>query len=103
MRKISVVALILFAALACFPRALRGASYPSQASQVEDGTLKNIQGKAKMDGDKMKFVTDDDNKEWNVINPEVFKGHVGQHVEINVHLYPSKGSIHVHTVKKLKD
>ena len=105
MKKVSVIVMVLFAALALtsFPRASRGATYFSQASQVEDGTLKNIQGTAKMDGDKMKFVTDDDGTVWTVINPEVLKSHVGQQVELNVHLYPSKGSIHVHTVKELKN
>jgi len=105
MSKLGSVMLALFAmlALTSFPRASRAAAIPGQAAQVEDGTLKDIQGTAKMEGDKMTFVTDNDAKVWNVINPEVFKGHVGQHVEINVHLYPSKGSIHVHTVKKLKN
>jgi hypothetical protein len=73
------------------------------ASQVEDGTLRDIQGTVKAEGNKLKFVTDQDGATWNVINPEVLKGRVGQHVELNVHLYPSKGSIHVHTVKKLKN
>ena len=105
MKKVSAISLVLFAALALtsFPRASRGAAFSSQLNQVEDGTLKDVQGTAKMDGDTMKFVMDEDGSVWKIINPELLKGHVGQHVELNVHLYPSRGSIHVHTVKKLKN
>jgi hypothetical protein len=104
MKKASFAWLLLIAAvvLGSISHPEAHARSPRQVSQVEDGTLKNIQGAAKMDGDKMTFVTDDDGRVWNVVNPEVLKGQLGQHVELNVHLYPSKGSIHVHTVKKIK-
>ena len=72
-----------------------------QASPPEDGALKNVQGVIKADGDRLKFVMDGDGTAWDVMNPDLLKGHVGEHVELNVHLYPSKKSIHVHTVKKL--
>ena len=73
------------------------------AGQVEDGVLRNIQGKVKADGDKFKFITDGDGMVWNVMNPETLKGYAGQHVQLNVHVYPSKSLIHVHSIKKLNN
>jgi len=103
--KILLIGVILLLAVIMTSRAKaspQGAS-ATPASQVQDGTLKNVQGTVKADGDKFKFVADGDGTVWNVINPELLKGHVGQHVELNVHLFPSKGSIHVHTLRKLKN
>ena len=64
--------------------------------------LKNIKGTIKADGDKLTFVTDKDNKSWDVMNPEALKGHEGHHVELSAHVYADKGSIHVMSVKMLK-
>ena len=69
--------------------------------QVEDGTQMDIQGTVKEDGDKLMFVTDEDGTSWNIMNPGELKNYGGVHVQINVHLYPSKNAIHVHTVKRL--
>jgi hypothetical protein len=57
----------------------------------------------KANGDMVTFVADDDGKSWDVMNPEMLKGHAGHHLELNVHVYADKGSIHVHTVKMLKN
>src|ERR1039458_5677164 len=48
MKKVSAISLVLFAALALtsFPRASRGAAFSSQLNQVEDGTLKDVQGRS---------------------------------------------------------
>lgn len=79
------------------------AAIASPGSQVQDGALKDLQGTVKEDGDKLKVVADEDGTIWNVMNPEILKGHAGEHVELNVHLYPSKGSIHVHSIERLKN
>jgi hypothetical protein len=64
--------------------------------------LKTIKGTVKADGDKLTFVSDKDNKAWDVVNPETLKGHEGHHVEVSAHVYADKGQIHVMSVKMLK-
>jgi hypothetical protein len=64
--------------------------------------LKTFKGTIKADGDKIRFVTDADQKDWEVINPETLKGHEGHHVQISAHVYAEKNSLHVMSVKMLK-
>jgi hypothetical protein len=64
--------------------------------------LKNLKGTVKADGEKVTFVSDTDNKSWDVANPETLKGHEGHHVEVSAHVYADKGQIHVMSVKMLK-
>ncbi len=65
--------------------------------------LMSIKGTVKADGDKMMFVTDKDQKSWDVMNPEALKGHEGHHVELSAHVYADKSAIHVMSVKMLKN
>jgi hypothetical protein len=64
--------------------------------------LKTIKGTVKADGDKLTFVSDKDNKSWDVMNPEALKGHEGHHVSVSAHVYADKNAIHVMEVKMLK-
>jgi hypothetical protein len=64
--------------------------------------LKSIKGTVKADGDKLTFVSDKDQKSWDVMNPEALKGHEGHHVEVSAHVYADKDAIHVMSVKMLK-
>jgi hypothetical protein len=64
--------------------------------------LKNLKGTVKAEGDKITFVSDADQKSWDVMNPEKLKGHEGHHVQVSAHVYADKNSIHVMTVKMLK-
>src|ERR1043166_4950890 len=64
--------------------------------------LKTLKGTVKADGDKITFVSDADQKSWDVMNPETLKGHEGHHVQLSAHVYADKGSIHVMKVKMLK-
>ena len=81
---------------------------PSSAGATDKTTtstnapLKNIKGTVKAEGDKITFVSDDDQKSWAVENPEALKGHEGHHVQVNAHVYADKDSIHVMKVKMLK-
>ena len=104
LKKVVIPALALIGALALagVPRVTHAVA-AAQYDQMEDGTQKDIQGTVKGSGDKAQFVTDGDGKVWDVINPELLKGHENQHVQINCHLFPSKSRIHIHTVKKLKN
>jgi hypothetical protein len=64
--------------------------------------LKTLNGTVKAEGDKITFVSDQDQKSWEVMNPETLKGHEGHHVQISAHVYADKNSIHVMKVKMLK-
>ncbi len=64
--------------------------------------LKTLTGTVKADGDKFTFVSDEDSKSWDVMNPETLKGHDGHHVQLSAHVYADKNSIHVMKVKMLK-
>ena len=78
------------------------ASQDSGMAKTAPAPLKNIKGTVKADGDKVSFVSDKDQKSWDVANPEALKGHEGHHVEVSAHVYADKGQIHVMSVKMLK-
>lgn len=64
--------------------------------------LKTLKGTIKMEGDKATFVSDKDNKSWDVKNPEAVKDHDGHHVQLSAHVYADQNMIHVMSVKMLK-
>jgi len=64
--------------------------------------LKTLKGTVKSEGDKITFVSDTDQKSWDVMNPETLKDHVGHHVSVSAHVYADKGQIHVMSVKMMK-
>ncbi len=74
----------------------------SDTTKAAAAPLKNLKGTIKADGDKYTFVTDKDQKSWDIMNPEAVKGHEGHHVELSAHVYADKGSIHVMSVKMMK-
>jgi hypothetical protein len=78
------------------------AAKPGLAALPQGAPLKTIQGTVKVDGEKVMFVADDDNKSWEVLNPEPLKPHAGHHVEISAHVYADKSQIHVMSVKMVK-
>jgi pentapeptide MXKDX repeat protein len=61
----------------------------------------SVSGKVSDDG-KM-FMSDKDNKNWMVSNPEAVKGHEGHHVTVRAHLDATKNEIRVTSVKMGKD
>jgi hypothetical protein len=73
-----------------------------QGNATTSAPLKTLNGTVKSEGDKITFVTDVDNKSWDVINPETLKDHVGHHVQVSAHVYADKDQIHVMSVKMLK-
>ncbi len=82
------------------------AQYPSkeppQKDQAAQAPLKSVDGTVKVEGDKITFVADKDQKSWAVDNPEALKDHEGHHVQVKANVDPDKGSIHVTEVKMLK-
>jgi hypothetical protein len=96
---ILVVALSVTLTVAGFAQDM---SKDSGMAKTAPAPLKNIKGTVKADGDKLTFVSDKDQKSWDVANPEALKGHEGHHVEVSAHVYADKGQIHVMSVKMLK-
>jgi hypothetical protein len=78
------------------------AAKPGPAALPQGTPLKTMQGTVKVDGEKVMFVADDDNKSWEVLNPDTLKAHAGHHVEISAHVYADKGQLHVMSVKMAK-
>jgi pentapeptide MXKDX repeat protein len=63
--------------------------------------LVSVSGKISDDG-KM-FISDKDNKNWMISNPEAVKGHEGHHVTVKAHVDSAKNEIHVTSLKMGKD
>jgi len=61
----------------------------------------SVSGKISDDG-KM-FLSDKDNKNWMISNPEAVKGHEGDHVTVKAHVDVAKNEIRVASVKMEKD
>ena len=78
------------------------AAKPGTAALPQGAPLKTMQGTVKVDGEKVMFVADDDNKSWEVLNPDTLKAHAGHHVEISAHVYADKSQLHVMSVKMAK-
>ena len=71
-------------------------------SAASTAPLKTIKGTVKAEGDKVTFISDADQKSWDVINPEALKDHDGHHVQVSAHVYTDKDAIQVMSVKMLK-
>jgi hypothetical protein len=102
MKKLWVSALalsVMMIAVSAMAQDTMGQAPPNAAASAP---LKNIKGTVKFDGDKAAFVADNDQKSWDVMNPEALKGHDGHHVQLSAHVYADKGTIHVMSVKMLQ-
>src|SRR5713101_8674411 len=75
---------------------------PAQKDQADQAPLKRIEGTVKVEGDKITFVADKDQKSWTLENPEALKGHEGHHVKVKAHVDADKGFIHITEIKMLK-
>jgi DNA-directed RNA polymerase alpha subunit len=101
MRKLLVLAMavcVMFATLAI----AQDASQSGGTSAAATPPLKTLKGTIKTEGDKTVFVSDKDQKSWEIVNPDAVKGHEGHHVEVSAHVYADKGQIHVMSVKMMK-
>lgn len=68
-------------------------------STATSGKTMTITGTVSNDG-KM-IVSDKDNKNWKVDNPEALKAHEGQHVSVTAKEDPSTDTLHVESVKTM--
>jgi hypothetical protein len=106
MKKLLVLALALSVMLSVSAFAQYGSQEPAKTDKADKAAaapLKNLKGTIKADGDKLTFVSDKDQKAWDVMNPEALKGHEGHHVELSAHVYADKNAVHVVGVKMLKE
>jgi hypothetical protein len=100
-----LLALVLGLSVMCSVAAFAQDAPPSAGTAdktAASAPLKTIKGTVKAEGDKVTFVSDADQKSWEVMNPEALKGHEGHHVQVSAHVYADKDSIHVMSVKMLK-
>jgi len=100
-----LLALVLGLSVMCSVAAFAqdaGQSAGTMDKTAASAPLKTIKGTVKAEGDKLTFVSDDDQKAWEVMNPEALKGHEGHHVQLSAHVYADKMAIHVMKVKMLK-
>src|SRR6267154_4210887 len=101
MKTLFMVTLALAVILSMTAFAQYSSKEPAQKDQAAQALLKSIDGTVKVDGDKITFVADKDQKSWTVENPEALKGHEGHHVQLKAHVYADTNSIHVMSVKML--
>jgi hypothetical protein len=101
MKKLCVAVLALSVATLGVPVLAHGKLH-EMSQDEQKPKLMNIKGTVKADGDKITFVTDEDGKSWDVVNPETLRDHVGHHVELSAHVYADKDQIHVMKVTMLK-
>jgi hypothetical protein len=100
MKKLPVLALALSVATIGIPVVAQ--QKPQEVNQEEKKpALMDIKGTVKLDGEKITFIADEGGKSWDVTNPDTLKDHVGHHVQVNAHVYPDKGQIHVMKVSML--
>jgi hypothetical protein len=102
MKKLCVVSLALAVILSMTAFAQYSSKEPAQKDHATQAPLKSIEGTVKVEGDKITFVADNDQKSWSVENPEALKSHEGHHVQVKGHVDADKGSIHITEVKMMK-
>jgi len=100
MKKLPVLALALSVATIGIP-VVAHEKPPETKQDEKKPALMDIKGTVKLDGEKITFVADEGGKSWDVVNPDTLKDHVGHHVQVNAHVYPDKGQIHVMKVSML--
>src|SRR5260370_7735897 len=82
MKTLFMVTLALAVILSMTALAQYSSKEPAQKDQAAQALLKSIDGTVKVDGDKITFVADKDQKSWAVENPEALKGHEGHRVQV---------------------
>jgi hypothetical protein len=95
------VAICLAWSAAAFAQDMGKSCDTGKNKMATSAPLKSLKGTVKAEGDKITFVSDADQKSWEVMNPEKLKGHEGHHVQLRAHVYEDKDSIHVMSVKML--
>ncbi|HYY70713.1 MAG TPA: hypothetical protein VE734_13370 [Terriglobales bacterium] len=99
MRSLLVLTVVLCVMVSMSAFAQSTSTDTAQKGKASAAPLKTIKGTVKTEGEKTTFVSDKDQKSWNVENPDTLKGHEGQHVTVKAHVYTDKDSIHVMEVK----
>ena len=67
-----------------------------------DNMSKTVSVSGKVSDDGKTFVSDKDNKNWTISNPDTVKGHEGHHVTVKAQLDSAKNEIHVTSLKMAK-
>ena len=80
MKKLLILALTFSVMAAVYSGVSAMAQDNSGEKMTPAAPLEVIKGTIVADGDKIIFVADKDNMEWDIINPEAVKGHEGHHM-----------------------
>ena len=67
-----------------------------------DASKKAVKVEGKISDDGKMFMSDKDNKNWTIVNPDAVKGHEGHHVVLTAHVYADKNEVHVMSLKMAK-
>jgi hypothetical protein len=95
---VCLLAVTIVFGVATFAQDASQAGQAGQADKASAAPLKTIDGTIKITGDKATFVSDSDQKSWEIVNPDAVKGHDGHHVQVSAHVYADKNAIHVMSV-----
>src|SRR5258708_21577938 len=101
MKTLFMVTLTLAVILSMTAFAQYSSKEPAQKDQAAQALLKSIDGTVKVDGDKITFFADKDQKSLAVENPDALKGHEGHRVQVKAHIDADQGSIHIMEAKIL--
>ena len=99
---ILVVAVCVVCSMAALAQDTGKSCDTGKGKMAASAPIKTLKGTVKSEGDKITFVSDTDQKSWDVMNPETLKDHVGHHVSVSAHVYADKDQIHVMSVKMMK-
>ena len=100
---VCLLAISAFVSVAAFAQDTMSHDKDMKSDKAPAAPLKNITGTVKAGGDKVPFVADEDQKSWDVMNPEMLNGHEGHHAKVSAHVDADKNAIHIMSVKMLKN
>jgi len=97
MKNLCAAILMLFLSTPAIPipthRDSRASFENDQQSELAD-----MKGTVRADNAKITFLADVGGKSWNVLNPEILRNYVDQHVQVKAQQYADKDEIHVESV-----
>jgi hypothetical protein len=80
-----------------------GRSDEARQHNADTTAKKAVSVSGKVSDDGKTFMSDKDNKNWIINNPEAVKGHEGHHVTVKAHLDAAKNEIRVTSAEMGKD
>ena len=101
MQRMIVLAICMALGMAAMAQSGSGSGTASKENSAASAPLQTLKGTVQSKGDKITFVSDKGKKSWDVMNPDMLRGHAGHHVQLKAHVYADKSAIDVTEVKML--